>query len=139
MRKNNQIILSNSGGTMSVVITILFVMSHQEPATIMTFPHHAIAAMRHSACEICITMLRSVIGIPLYPYTKSFLPYLFWTLDSYWCLQFLIGNNYKQNKLSVKKNNEYWYWYLISGGLFICIRHKLMRINAIMTRIKPIP
>ena len=70
MRKNNQIILSNSGGTMSVVITILFVMSHQEPATIMTFPHHAIAAMRHSACEICITALRSVIGIPLYPYTK---------------------------------------------------------------------
>ena len=83
MRKNNQVILSNSGGTMSVVITILFVMSHQEPATIMTFPHHAIAAMRHSACEICITALRSVVGIPLYLYTNSFLLYLFLTLVSY--------------------------------------------------------
>ena len=83
MRKNNQIILSNSGGTMSAVITILFVMSHQEPATIMTFPHHAIAATRHSACEMCITALRTVIGILVYQYTNSFLLYLFLTLVSH--------------------------------------------------------
>ena len=81
-------------------------MSHQEPATIMTFPHHAIAAMKHSACEMWITALSSVIGIPLYPYTNSFLPYLFLILVSYW-----YWNIHKE--ITINKLNCHWKQYAL--------------------------